>query len=134
MTNRHDIRAAIRLCFPPDQLWRRPLVSSEALLVLTTCGNAQEATRLAEVLLEHRLAACVSRLEGIVSSYRWESKIQHEEAVLVLVKTTAACYDALEEMIRKLTSYELPEILAVPVQGGSAEYIKWLTASVGLEE
>lgn len=109
-------------------------MSSEALLVMTTCGNAEEAARLAEALVESRLAACVSRLEGIVSTYRWESKVQQDEEVLVLVKTTPDCYEALEKMILQLTSYELPEILAVPVQRGSPDYLKWLAASVSREE
>jgi len=109
-------------------------VSTEALLVLTTCGSSQEAARLAETLVERRLAACVSRLEGIMSTYRWESKLQHDEEVLVLIKTTQDRYEALEEVIRQLATYELPEILAVPVHSGSSDYLKWLAASVSREE
>ena len=101
-------------------------------MVMTTCGNAEEAARLAEALVESRLAACVSRLEGIVSTYRWESKVQQDEEILV--KATPDCYEALEKMILQLTSYELPEILAVPVQRGSPDYLKWLAASVSREE
>ena len=111
-----------------------PLVKSEALLVLTTCSNAKEAARLADPLVEERLAACVCRMESIVSTYRWKSKIQQDEEILVIVKTTSDCYQALEKMILQLTSYELPEVIAVPVQGGSADYMKWLKAAVSSRE
>ena len=113
---------------------KTPPVTSEALLVLTTCSNAKEAARLADALVEERLAACVCRMEDIVSTYRWESKIQQDEEILVLVKTTSDCYQALEKMILQLTSYELPEIIAIPVQGGSPDYMKWLKAAVSSEE
>jgi len=109
-------------------------VSPEALLVLTTCGNVQEADALAKTLVEQRLAACVSRLAGIVSTYRWESKLQRDQEVLVLIKTTRDQLEALETTIRAQTSYELPEILAVPVHSGSSDYLKWLAAAVGPEE
>ena len=109
-------------------------MSSEALLVLTTCSNAEEAVRLAETLVAQRLAACVSRVEGIMSTYRWDSELQHEEEVLVLVKTTQDRYEALENMILQQTSYELPEILAVPVYSGFSDYLSWLAASVSRKE
>jgi len=109
-------------------------VSTDALLVLTTCGDAQEADNLAEALVKQRLAACVSSLEGIVSTYRWESKLQRDREVLVLIKTTKDRFKALEAMIREQSSYELPEILAVPVHSGSSDYLKWLAASASFEE
>ena len=109
-------------------------MSSEALLVLTTCASAQAAADLATALVDQRLAACVSAVAGVVSTYRWNSRVQHDEEVLVVVKTTQARYEAIERFIQKQTSYELPEILAVPVQSGFSEYLKWLTASVSSEE
>jgi len=109
-------------------------VSSDALLVLTTCASAKEAADLSAALVERRLAACVSALTGVVSTYRWQSQVQHDEEVLVVVKTTQARYEAIERFIQKQTSYELPEILAVPVHSGSSEYLKWLTASVSPEK
>ena len=109
-------------------------MSPEALLVLTTCGNVQEADALAKTLVEQRLAACVSRLAGIVSTYRWESKVRRDQEVLVLIKTTRDQFEALETTIRAQTSYELPEILAVPVHSDSSDYLKWLAAAVGPEK
>ena len=134
MTDRNDIEPQIRLFLrayfaPADRL-----VSSEAILVLTTCGSAEEATTLAETLVEQRLAACVSRVEGVVSTYRWDSKLQHDEEVLVLVKTTQDRYEALEKTILKRTSYELPDILVVPVNNGFSGYLKWLAESVSREK
>lgn len=109
-------------------------MSSEALLVLTTCSNSQEADDLAEALVKQRLAACVSRLAGIVSTYRWESKLQHDQEVFVLIKTTQDRFEALKTTIRERTRSELPEILAVTVHSGSSDYLKWLAASVSPEE
>ena len=105
-------------------------MSTEALLVLTTCGNAEQADQLAKALVTKRLAACVSRVDGIVSTYRWESKLQQDREVLVLIKTTRECLDAIEASINDQTDYDLPEILAVCVDSGSAEYLKWLAAAV----
>jgi periplasmic divalent cation tolerance protein len=108
-------------------------VSSQAILVLTTCGNAAEARELAEILVEQRYAACVSRVEGIVSTYRWESKIEESQEALVLVKTTRDQYEAVERTILEKTSYELPDILVVPIEGGFTEYLTWLTSAVSQE-
>ncbi len=120
--------------YRPHSHWRRRHVSPEALLVLTTCGDAQEADDLAKTLVEQRLAACVSRLAGIVSTYRWGSKLQRDEEVLVLIKTTQGRFEAVETMIRERSDSELPEVLAVPVHSGSSDYLKWLAAAVGPEE
>jgi periplasmic divalent cation tolerance protein len=109
-------------------------VNAEALLVLTTCGDAREAAVLADTLVEKRLAACVTRLEGIVSTYRWESALQHDKEVLVLIKTTEERFKDVETSIRELANYELPEVLAVPIHSGSADYLQWLAASVSLED
>ena len=108
-------------------------MSSEAILVLTTCGNAAEASSLAETLVEKRYAACVSRMEGIVSTYRWESKMEESKEALVLVKTTRDRYEAVERTILETTSYELPDILVVSIESGFSEYLKWLTTTVSQE-
>jgi periplasmic divalent cation tolerance protein len=105
-----------------------------ALLVLTTCATAQEAERLSTVLLEQRLAACINRFNGVVSSYRWQGAIEHAEESLLLIKTTPERYAAVSAAIRSLSSYELPEILAVPVERGSADYLSWLAAAVGAQQ
>ena len=109
-------------------------MSAEHLLVLTTCGNARDAGNLAETLVERRLAACVNRLEGVLSTYRWEAAIHNDCEVLLLIKTTTERFREVESSIKELSGYELPEVVAVPIDGGSAEYLQWLTAAVGPED
>ncbi|HEY5623378.1 MAG TPA: divalent-cation tolerance protein CutA, partial [Gammaproteobacteria bacterium] len=109
-------------------------LSGKHLLVLTTCGNPEDASKLAKTLVTRRLAACVNRLEGIVSAYRWESAVREDTEVLLLIKTTAERLGQVEASIKELSSYELPEILAVPIHSGSRDYLEWIAASVDPEE
>jgi periplasmic divalent cation tolerance protein len=103
---------------------------TQALLVLSTCGSAAEAERLASALVEGRLAACVNVIPDIMSTYRWQDAVQHERETLLVIKTTEARLTAVEQTIRERSSYELPEVVAIPVQGGSARYLDWLRAAV----
>lgn len=96
------------------------------LIVLCTCGSIQEAEAVTTALLEERLAACVNRVTGVKSSYHWEGRVRQDDEVLLLIKTTEAAYAALEDMIRKVHSYDNPEIIAVPITQGSAEYLAWI--------
>jgi periplasmic divalent cation tolerance protein len=105
-------------------------VSSRALVVLTTCATPDEAKRLAAALVERRLAACVNTLGGVSSTYRWQGAVQQEQESLLVIKTTEVRFAALEQAIRELSSYELPEVLAIPVQTGSVRYLDWLSAAV----
>ena len=104
-------------------------MASESLLVLTTCGPA-EADRIATTLVERRLAACVNTVNGVVSAYRWQGKVERDQESLLVIKTTADRYPALEEAIRETSSYELPEVVAVRLSGGSADYLAWLAEAV----
>ena len=103
---------------------------TSALLVLTTCADAAEADKLAGALVEERLAACVNRVDGIVSTYTWESRVQRDKETLLLIKTTEARFDALQRAIARLSSYDVPEVIAVPVGKGSKAYLDWLVESV----
>jgi periplasmic divalent cation tolerance protein len=109
-------------------------VQARALLILTTCRNATEADALASELVERRLAACVNRIAGIASTYRWQGSVHHDSESLLLIKTLADQLPAIEATIRARSGYELPELLAVPVTAGSADYLQWLAASVAAEE
>jgi len=102
---------------------------SEPLLVITTCGAA-DADRMASALVEGRLAACVNALRGAVSTYRWEGRIARDEETVLLIKTTAARYPAVEAAIRELSGYELPEVVAVRVDRGLPGYLDWIAESV----
>jgi periplasmic divalent cation tolerance protein len=101
-------------------------MSSDAILVLTACPDEATAARIARDLVESGLAACVSRLPGAHSTYRWEGRLQDEPEVLLIVKTLATRFEALEMRLKSLHPYEVPEIIALPVVSGSSEYLAWL--------
>ena len=103
------------------------------LLVLTNLPDRAAAERLADALIEKRLAACVNILAPCRSVYRWQGSVQHEEEHPMLIKTTAARYPALEQAIRAGHPYELPEIIAVPIEQGLAAYLDWLDAETRAE-
>lgn len=98
------------------------------LLVFTNLPDRDIALSLARTLVERRLAACVNVLAECTSVYRWQGAIETATEVPVLIKTTALCYEALQQAIRELHPYELPEVVAVPVQGGLPEYLEWVAA------
>ena len=99
-----------------------------SLLVFTSLPDAASAQTLAETLVEQRLAACVSILGPARSLYRWSGKIEAAKEIPLLIKTQAARYPALEAAIRSLHPYELPEIVAVPVEFGLPAYLAWVDA------
>jgi len=102
-----------------------------ASIVLSTAGSPEEAARISRELVERRLAACVSRLPGLTSVYRWQGAVEEADEVLLLIKTSTEKLAALESALRELHSYEVPEFLVLPVTGGSQAYLEWLLASVG---
>lgn len=104
--------------------------ADEFLLVLTTCGSDGQARALADSLVAAGLAACVNSIPGIESVYRWQGAVERGQEILLVIKTSRTCYDAVAAAIRAASDYELPEILAVPVAGGSGEYLNWLAAAL----
>lgn len=103
---------------------------TEKRLVLTTAGSAEEAQRLAHALVEERLAACVNIVSPVESVYRWEGKVESAQEWLLLIKTTAAAFNALRAAIQRLHSYDLPECICLTIENGSEAYLKWLGESV----
>ncbi len=99
-----------------------------SLLVLTNLPDRAAAERLAGMLIEQRLAACVNILAPCRSVYRWKGAVQHEEEHPMLIKTTAERYPALEKALRECHPYELPEIIAVPIERGLPAYLDWVGA------
>ena len=97
-------------------------------MVLMTAANREEASRIAEMLVAARLAACVQILPEIQSVYRWQGKVARENEVLLLVKTISGKFDELERAVKEIHSYETPEIVALPVTAVSASYLAWLVA------
>ncbi|MBX6420816.1 MAG: divalent-cation tolerance protein CutA [Sinobacteraceae bacterium] len=100
----------------------------EALLVLVTCPP-EAAEGLARALVEQRLAACVNRIDGLRSVYRWRDAVESAEESLLLAKTTRARYAQLEAAVRARHPYELPEIVAVSLSCGLPAYLQWLAQS-----
>ena len=98
------------------------------LLVLTNLPDRAAAERLADLLVEKRLAACVNILAPCRSVYRWEGAVQHDEEHPMLIKTTAERYPEMEKALRAGHPYELPEIIAVPVEHGLPAYLEWVAA------
>jgi periplasmic divalent cation tolerance protein len=99
-----------------------------ALLVFTNLPERAAAERLADALVAKRLAACINILAPCRSVYRWQGAVQHEEEHPVLIKTTRAAYAELEAEIRAHHPYELPEIVAVPIERGLPAYLDWVAA------
>ena len=109
-------------------------MSEETLVVLVTAPTMEEAARLGRALVEERLAACANLVPGLRSIYRWQGAIQDDAEVLLLIKTTSAHVDRLTQRTVELHSYETPEVLALPVAGGSPAYLQWLSMQVGPED
>ena len=100
--------------------------ASTVRLLLSTCPDLPTADVIATTLVEERLAACVSRLPGMQSTYRWQGAVERAEEVLLLIKTTAGRQDALIARLQALHPYELPEAIAVEIRGGLAPYLDWV--------
>ena len=101
-------------------------------VVLTTAGSAEEANLLADALVQRHLAACVNVVGPISSVYRWKENVERAQEWLLLIKTTAGAADAVSDVIKELHSYELPECVVLPVEGGSQAYLDWIGENVAL--
>ena len=104
----------------------KPAINDDFLLVLTTCEDPESARRLATKAIEAGLVACVNQLPGVNSFYLWEGQLQQTNEIMLLMKTRACVYERLEKLIKEAHPYELPEIIAVPIQHGSTEYLQWI--------
>jgi periplasmic divalent cation tolerance protein len=99
---------------------------SDELIVLVTVPGRADGERIAEAVVGEQLAACVNILGPIRSIYRWQGEICRDDEHLMLIKTTPARYPDLETRIKALHTYEVPEVIALPIERGSAEYLNWL--------
>ena len=95
-------------------------------LVLTTCPDAQAAEHIAKTLVTERLAACVNILPLTQSIYLWKGQVESAAEQLLLIKSMARMYRAIQKRILELHPYELPEVIAVPIAGGFSDYLAWL--------
>jgi len=102
----------------------------QTLVVFITTPTAQESLKIARTLVEERLAACVNVVPKVTSVYRWQGQVQEEAESLMVVKTTAEAFEKLAARVKELHSYTVPEIIALPVEKGSREYLSWVEESV----
>jgi periplasmic divalent cation tolerance protein len=104
---------------------------TDKIIVFVTCESEEQANTIAETVVTERLAACVNVLPRIRSCYVWEQKLTWSDEVLLLVKTTSGRFDQLQDRIKSLHSYSLPEIVSVTIDDAFDKYIAWIDESVG---
>ena len=103
-------------------------------LILSTCPTIEVAESLAEMLVKENLAACVNILPGARSVYEWKGKVEKEQECVLLIKSRADRLEVLEERLLTEHPYELPELIAVPIEGGSAAYLSWIDTQLDRKE
>ena len=101
----------------------------EEIVVLMTVSSEGEATSLSRILVENGLAACVNIIPGVRSIFKWDGQISEEQEFLLLAKTVMQGFDPLISMVKAHHSYKVPEIIALPIQLGSEEYLTWIRDS-----
>ncbi len=104
-----------------------------ALVVLCTASKVEEAEKIAQALVEERLAACVNLVPQIDSRYWWQGQIESGQEVLLIMKTLSSQFKALSKRIQELHSYTVPEVIALPIKFGSQAYLKWMNDSLKKE-
>jgi periplasmic divalent cation tolerance protein len=102
------------------------------IVALSAVGSAEDAERIARALVERRVAACVNVVPGVTSFYRWKGEIARDGEWLLVMKTTAARFEALREAVVELHPYDVPEVVALPIERGHGPYLDWIEQSVGL--
>jgi periplasmic divalent cation tolerance protein len=103
---------------------------TDKIVVLTTCATQEEAEKLARLLLDERLAACVNVIPRIRSYYRWKGAIESADECLLVVKSSRELIGSIFAVLEREHSYEVPELLALPVVEGAANYLNWLQANL----
>ena len=96
---------------------------TDKIVVLSTCASPEEAEKIARALVEKKLAACVNILPAVRSIYRWKGAIEDEQETLLLIKSSRALFGELRAEVQKLHSYEIPEVIAIPIVDGLERYL-----------
>lgn len=104
------------------------------IVVLVTAPHREEAERIARKLLDERVAACVNIVEGIRSLFWWQGKVDEASEVLIIIKTRLDLFEKVIEYIKRLHSYSVPEIIALPIIAGNVEYLRWIDEVVKSSE
>ena len=102
---------------------------TEHILVLVTCPGTITAKQIAQDLVANKVAACVNIVPGLISYFRWSNKVESDDEVLLMIKTTSACFPAIKKRIKSLHPHELPEIIAVSIKDGLKDYLRWIEDS-----
>ncbi len=103
------------------------LAGGDAILVFMTASSREEAEAIARCLVGDRLAACVNILPGVRSIFRWEDKLSEEDEIFLVAKSTRGRFQGLVQKVHELHSYQVPEIIAIPVVEGAANYLRWIS-------
>jgi periplasmic divalent cation tolerance protein len=103
---------------------------ADRIIVLITAGSKEEARKIARLLVKEKKAACVNILPGVDSLFRWKGKIDSAHESLLLVKTRAPLFPQIANLVKEIHSYEVPEIIALPITAGSEDYLRWLDSAL----
>jgi len=106
------------------------MAKNQYIAVFVTAPSAQEAKKISSIILNNKLAACANLFNGMDSSYWWRGKIERSRETMIIMKTKQKLFSRLSAEIKKNHSYEVPEIIALPIIAGSADYLKWIDESV----
>lgn len=107
---------------------------TDKIVVLNTCASAEEAERLARRVIDDRLAACVNVLSPVRSFFRWKGKIEDSAEWLLLIKTSRDKFDLLRAALESVHTYEVPEVIAIPIVDGAPDYLSWIERELQPEE
>jgi len=105
---------------------------SDRFVALCTVGSVEDAERIARALVERRVVACVNVVPGVTSFYRWKGEVARDGEWLLVMKTTAARFEALREAVVELHPYDVPEVVGLPIERGHRPYLEWIDQSVEL--
>ena len=111
----------------------RPTENKGNVVIYVTTGTDEEARELAEALLEQRKAACVNIVPGVRSIFWWQGKLDSAQETLLMLKTKASLVNEVVGLIRKIHSYDVPEIIALPIVGGNRDYLEWIDRELAVE-
>jgi periplasmic divalent cation tolerance protein len=107
----------------------KTMKGTDRIVVLITAGSEEEAHKIAELLVNEKKAACVNIVPGVDSLFRWKGKLDSARESLLLIKTRALLFPEIVELVKRTHSYEVPEIITLPIIGGSEDYLKWLDSA-----
>jgi periplasmic divalent cation tolerance protein len=102
------------------------LPDSKYIVILSTAGTLEEASKIASELVSAHLVACVNLVPGIQSIYWWNNAVQKDQEILMIIKTESRNFEEVKRVILSVHSYEVPELISIPVDGGSKKYLEWI--------